>query len=341
MTKKLVEEIVQSVEENQNSYKPPLIVPTGSTILDLVVGGGFPFGKMINIIGDSSSGKTYLALEMLATTQKKYGNKLKWFYDSAEDGFSFDTDSMYGFSVLPEDNKRSFTIEEFGANLKTELNKIKDDEILIYILDSKERQAAIEAGKDYDKGSYKMEKQKFTSEFFRLRVNDIADKNCLLVILSQVRMKIDAMFGEKYSRSGGKALDFYSYINLWLSECQKQKQKDRVTSVTIKAKTKKAKIKTPFREGFIELVFDYGIDNVKGNINFLYDLKTPTGKNVDGYNKKKLEWDEEEYTVKKLIEHIESNDLETELENRVIQKWNDIEESIKTKGRKNKWTKLI
>jgi recombination protein RecA len=352
MAKKQKDELVEEIKQTSKKKIVANIkfIPSGITLLDLVLGGGWPIGTMVNIVGDKSSGKTYLTIESIIHAMKRdWKRKFDWFYDDAEGGFSFDTTTMYGVQIIPDDQVPSTTVEDFAGNLKHQLDNIDEGSLLIYALDSLdglssdaerkrdvERQKALEAGKEYEKGTYAMEKQKFMSEFFRLRASELKHKNALLIIISQVRQNINAMmFGEKYVRSGGKALDFYASTILWLAETEKKKKKDRVVGITIKAKTKKAKISAPFRECFLDLIFDYGIDNVGSNISYLYDLKTPQGKEKEG--KTKLDWDGQEFTKAKLTTYIEENNLEEELANRVREKWNAIEESISSKGRKNKW----
>lgn len=348
--KKIVKQVEKrNTATNAKKKVDKIFMPTGCTLIDLVTCGGYQAGKIINIVGDTSTGKTYLAIECIASAKQKFGKKLKWFYDNSESGFSFDTNVMYGFDVLTEamQKNRSVTVEDFSVNLHKQLKSLKSDEYLIYVLDSldglsseaerkrdKERIKAAEADKDYDKGTYAMEKQKYLSEFFRLRSAEIEDKNCLLIVISQVRHNIGVMFGEQYKRSGGKALDFYAHICLWLAVVEKIKKKNRMVAVTIKAKTKKAKISKPFRECFFDLIFDYGIDDIGSNIDFLYDLRTCTGNR--SIKKEKVEWEGTEYTRDALIKHIEENNLELQLEEKTITKWNDIEKEIAT-DRKSKW----
>lgn len=326
---------------------------TGITLLDLVLNGGYPLGTINNIVGDTSSGKTFIAIEYIAFLKSIFGDKIKFYYDDCEGGFSFDTKAMYGLEIIPDDQIPSNTVEDMAVNLNSQMDKLKKEESLIYVVDSLdglsseaerkrdiERQKAIESGKEYDKGTYAMEKQKFMSEFFRLRAGEIKHENVIQIVISQVRHNIGVMFGEKYVRSGGKALDFYCWSALWLAVAEKIKKKDRIIGVTIKAKTKKIKAGQPFRECFLNLLFDYGIDNVSSNIDFLYDLKDKTGKLKTikkREDKKKLKWDEEEYTRTGLIKHIEDNDLEDELEKRVIEKWDSLEDLISSKERKKKW----
>lgn len=322
-------------------------LPCGSTILSLIGSGGFPVGKMINIVGDKSTGKTLLTLEALFAMKQKYEDKLKIYYDDCESGYSFDTEKIYGKKLFDENIEPSKTIEEMEFNLNLQLNSINNDEYLVYVVDSfdalssdaeikraEKRRKGIEDGKTVDSGTYGMEKQKFCSELFRVLISKIKNKNCLLIIISQVRQNIGIMFGERYTRSGGKALDFYASQIYWLAECEKYKKKDIPTGVCIKVKNKKNKVGLPYRQGFIDILFDYGIDNITSNINFLYDLKTPTGKSQKA---KTVKWNDlEPMRPIKLITYIEENNLEDELEQKVKSKWYQIEQDIKTK-RKQKY----
>lgn len=333
MSKKITEQII---DKNKKEKKMEIekFISSGSTLLDLALGGGFPAGKIINIVGDKSTGKTLLAIETIAKNRKK----IKWFYDDSEAGFSFDTRNMYGFDMNVSNNC-SFTIEDFEKNISKQLKELKENKTLVYVLDcfdSLTSEAEIKRHeKESEKGSYKVEKTKILSEFFRLTRQKIKNKNCILIIISQVRMNIGIMFGEKYTRTGGKALDHYSSQIIWLAETEKHKRKDRVTGVTVKVKVKKNKVGLPFRECFVDILFDYGIDDISSNLCFLYDLKTPTGKMK---SKEKIEWiDGNKYSLRKLIKHIEENNLEEDLKKEVIKKWDDIENSVSSKERKNKF----
>jgi len=322
---------------------------TGSLLFDLVLGGwGYPVGKIVNLVGDKSTGKTLLSIELIAEARRVLGKKLKWFYDDAEAGFSFDTEMMYGFKIVADDSDCSFTVEDFDANLQRELSLLKDDEYLIYVLDSldsltteaelkriKKEKKEKETGDDVS-GSYKLEKQKFMSEFFRLRRRELKNKKCILVIVSQVRVNIGVSFGRKLIRLGGKALDFYAACVIWLSESEKYYKKKRCVGICVKAKCDKNKVGKPFRECFIDILFDYGIDNITSNIIFLYDLKTDKGKNK-ALKDKKIKWDNKEFNVLGLVRYIEKNNLEDELKNRVVEKWDEIENSISSNGRKSRW----
>jgi len=408
-----------------------LYFQTGLTLLDMVVGGepnvyGYPVGKFINIVGDKSAGKTFLANEMIAHAYHQFDKKkFKWRYDDCESGYSFDSMSMYGFEIIPKDDEgkplheSSSTVEGAFVNINNFAESLKSDQFGIYVLDSldgltsdeQDEQAearikAAKAGKTYDKGSYQMGKPKYLSrEFFPQLCSMIQDKNILVVIISQVRENIQPFSFEKYTRSGGKALDFYAHTVLWLATLKKIVKKEKSVGVVVKAKTTKSKTPRPFRDCQFSIVFDYGIDNIGSNLDYLYELRTdkgeltPASKSIawGGDIKKQslavvrkwlkiqpcpienprsgpnrienalmlflkdndkinldlvLSWIEEFPELKKaydkefggqggktfsreaLIKHIESNNLENELAEKAIEKWESIENDIASSRKK-------
>ena len=387
---------------------------TGCKLLDMVVGGakgvyGFPSGRFINIVGDKSAGKTFLSNEIIASAYHKYGSKkFKWVYDDCESGYSFDTESMYGFSIMPDKPIHSTTVEEAFCNISDFAESLKDDQFGIYVLDSldgltsdeqnkqaEERLDAFHDNKIYDKGSYNMGKPKYLSrEFFPQLCSVIENKNILVIIISQIRENVDMFSFEKFSRSGGKALDFYAHSVIWLATCKKITKKDRAVGVVVKAKTTKSKTPRPFRECFFSFLYDYGLDSIGTSVDYLFDLRTDKGE----LNKKAnaIQWNggisnlslvdlkeflseyelegkyqnskyfdgkanaddifdfiqsKKEYREKfaekfgdsmnrdELIEYIENENLESELDERVEAKWEDIESSIKS-NRKKKYATI-
>jgi len=345
-----IEDMAGQIEEGQEDVEETGIVEFtsfGSDIFDLIGGGGAPFGKVVNIIGDNSVGKSLVASEIIAYARKKYGKDLIWYYDDAEAGYSFDSMALWGFDIITEDMVRSETIEEFALHVDRSLDKIKPGQKLIYIVDSfdglssaqeleefEAKMVAVEKDKKIA-GTMGMAKGKGTNQFFRVMANKIKDKDCLLVIISQVRENIGAgMFEPKYRRNGGKSLDLYACQIYWLAVVEKYKRKDTVVGVCAKIKNTKNKVGKAYREGYMDLLFDYGIDNISSNIKYLYDLKTDGGKDSGKNAAKNLFWDEESYSFEDLIAHIEKNCLERVLTRRVKQKWDDFEKSITTDRKK-------
>jgi RecA/RadA recombinase len=355
--------------------KKPKRIPTnryltGSELLDVLVGGGegpgYPVGKIINIVGDKSSGKTFLTCEIVAASHYKFGDKLKWVYDDCESGFSHNTKKLYGFPIMPLDEKKrikSPTVEEAYCNIRNFFEKLPTDEFGIYIIDSLDGLDSKEGKKIADDqykrfnakkkrddeltddekkikekkeaGSYKMGKAKYLSQTFFPGLADLIErKNGLLVIVSQVRTNIDPFSFEKYTRAGGKALDFYCHTVLWLANVNKILAKGIPIGITVKAKNTKSKTPRPYRECYLKLFFEYGLDDITTGIDYLYDFLTPKGqliKNPHG------EWDGLPNNRKNLIDYVEKNNLQKELRKKVRDKWEALEESVKL-NRKPKYS---
>lgn len=406
--KKISKESLKNIEKailNPKKKKiNPNSFPTGSDLLDELVGGGeskgYPAGRIINFVGDKSSGKTFLALEVIAAAKQKYKNKLKWVYDDAESGFSFDTTRLYGFEIMSKNKKertKSRTVEDAYCNVRSFFeDTINEGEFGIYVIDSLDGLTSKEMNKiadtqyktfkgkvsEKEKGSYKMGKAKYLSDTFFPQLTDMIEtKNGLLIIISQVRQNMDPMSFEKFSRTGGKAMDFYCHTVLWLANINKIKRKDRPVGVTVKVKNNKSKTPRPYREGYLTIYFDYGLDNISTNIDFLFDLRTPSGQlqkeklvcwseatdvsitdikeflqdnKKESYYRKNIhakikydefmEWineDKQKTLLKKfnmqfsskmkrddLVAYIETNNLQKELTQRTVEKWEMIESSI-------------
>lgn len=310
---------------------------TGSLLLDLVVGGGvglgFPAGKIINIVGDKSSGKTFLACEIVANAYHNYKEKVKFIYDDAESGFGFNTKDLYGFDI-EEFKIKSRTVEELFCNVKDFINKLKKDEVGIYVLDSldglsssqlieigEERYKLFKQDKEYDKGSYQMEFAKFLSqEFFRNLTSEIDEKNILLIIISQIRTDVSPMSFKKWTRAGGKALDFYAHTVLWLKSLRTIEKKGADIGVIIQARTEKSKTPRPYRQCLFPIYFNYGIDDIGSCIDYLHNLRSDKTGELNS-KKEKIKFDDKEFTRDELIKFIEENDLIDGLKQMVINNW--------------------
>ena len=305
---------------------------SGCRVLDKLLGGkkdvlGVPAGRFINIVGDKSAGKTFLSNEFIAFSHYEYGDKFKWVYDDCESGYSFDTESLYGFEIMPQDKaerKHSKNVEDAFCNITKFSQSLKKGEFGIYVLDSldgltskeqddraKARLKAFDENEEFDKGTYGMGKQKYLSqEFFPQLCDTIENDNVLVIIISQIREKVDMFAGfEKYNRSGGKAMDFYAHSVLWLATCKKIEKKDTAVGVVVKAKTTKSKTPRPYRECFFSFLYDYGLDNIGTSIDYLFDLRSEkTGE----LNKKAnaIKWDgNNDYDKKTLKEFLAESEL--------------------------------
>ena len=272
---------------------------TGIKLIDMTLGGekgvyGSPSGRIINIIGDTSTGKTFIANEFIANAYWIYGDKFRWMYADCEHGYSFDTMSMYGLDVHNEQSDKPKNLEEAYYTIIKFAESLKDDEFGIYVLDSwdaltseeqdkraEERIDAIEKGKDM-KGSYGMGKARYASgEFFPQLCKVLDEKNILLIIVSQIRDNVDMFSFEKYKRNGGKALDFYCYMCFWLVTCKKYSYSEGDREITLGGtnmiKVTKGKVPRPYRKAFYTYYYLRGIDNIETGVDYLFDIRTRTG----------------------------------------------------------------
>lgn len=276
---------------------------TGSTLFDLLVGGGvsdpsspiglamgFCGGRIYNIYGEANSGKTFFACETIVASKRKYKDKFKFIYDDAEEGYSFDAETLWGVDIEPT---HSETIEELFVNIMDFLDGIKSDECGIYVVDSldalsnkeidervNDRIKAAKKNESFDQGTYGMSTQKFLSqEFFRKISSRLNETNCTLIFLSQLRDNVNAgLFGQKRRKSGGSALDFYCNQIIGLSVKEKFMCKGRTVGVCVEAKNTKAKNDRPFRSCFVNILYEMGIDNISSNLDYVLDLKNEHGK---------------------------------------------------------------
>lgn len=256
---------------------------SGSTLLDLALGGGWALSRVFNIVGDKSTGKTGNAVEAFANFKVKF-SKGRMRYAEAESAFDVSFAQQLGFpDEVERPEKMIHTVEEFSDDV---YKFTKQGGPGLYILDSLdalasdseiERQKARIEGKK-EKGSMGAEKAKDMSEMFRLLVQEMDAQECTLGIISQMRDKIGVMFGETKGRSGGRALDFYASQVLWLSETGKiehsSNNQKRVTAISVHSKVKKNKVGFPFREADYDLILGFGIDDENSMIDWLLITKT-------------------------------------------------------------------
>jgi hypothetical protein len=259
--------------------------------------------------------------------------KVRIIYDNTEGVMDFPIDQMYGQAFV--DGVEwicSKTVQGFGRNIAREVDKNKPGEMLLYIVDSLDALASqegldrFEAAAKTDKeegGTYGTEKAAYLSKSFFCNMCSIMErKDVTVLIISQIRQKIGVTFGEKYNRAGGKALDFYTHQVCWFAEIEKIKKtfrgEERVIGIRTRAKFKRNKVAKPFRESDLQILFDYGIDDIASNLAYLYGPKV-----------KLLEWDGEDYKREDLIKKIEDEGLQKELAMRVEEYWLEIEEAVK------------
>lgn len=270
----------EKVEEGGAYFASPkkdlAFIKSGCKLLDCVLGGGYPLGRIVNLVGDKSTGKTLLAIEACANFARDYSGPI-W-YAEAEAAFDKDYAEALGLPVdRVEFAENIYTVEDWYEHLESVLDNMDDREPGLYILDSLDALSdRAEQERKIDDGSYGANKAKKMGELFRRLVKKVEQKSVCIIVISQIRDAIGVMFGKKHTRSGGKALDFYASQVVWLAHIQTLKRTikkvDRAVGVKIKAKCEKNKIGLPLRECQFPIMFGYGVDDMAASLEWLKEI---------------------------------------------------------------------
>lgn len=253
---------------------------TGCTLLDCALGGGYALGRVTNIVGDRSTAKSALATEALINFTRQYP-KGKPSYRECEAAYDMGYAEAMGLPLKKIDfgaDEPFTTTEDFIRDVGAVTSeRIKTKTPGIYVLDSLDSLSdEAEMERKTGEASYGMAKAKLLSEFFRKSARKLERAETLLLVISQVRDNIGAMYGDKQKRSGGKALDFYASQVLWLAHIKTLKKTinkvERPRGVTIRAKVKKNKVGLPFRECDFDFIFGYGIEDVGASVKWLNEV---------------------------------------------------------------------
>lgn len=251
-------------------------IRSGCTVLDCVLGGGWPLGRIVNIVGDKSTGKTLLGVEAIANLFRQYEEADAW-YNEIESAFDTDYARALGIPFERVNYETNCpTVETLFKHVEENVFHADRDPSRpgLYIVDSLDALSdAAEMGRDIDASSYGAAKAKKLSEFFRRSTQRLKMYNTCLMIISQVRDNIGVTFGEKHSRSGGKALDFYASQALWLAHLKTLRRTvekvERPVGITVKARCKKNKVGLPYRDCEFDIKFGYGVDDIGASLSFL------------------------------------------------------------------------
>lgn len=330
---------------------------SGSTLLNLACtdhpNAGFLKGGYYYLVGDSTSGKTWLSLTCFAEAcrNKAFAN-YRLVFDDVEGGALMDIQHYFGKEVArrmePPRLKKgqpvfSDTVESFYDNV---FDCLEAGKPFIYVLDSQDSLSSGSAAKKFQQqkkareedeetaGSYGDGKAKYHSEHLRQILAGLRRTKSILIIIGQTRDNLGFGF-EKKTRAGGRALRFYANLEIWTSVEGKIKktvrEKERTIGANCIAEVKKNRVTGKIgkdRSVRIPIYYDIGIDDVGSCVDFLISEKHWRRIKVDGQGNRKV-YDASDIFCEgsrdKIIAHIEEEELENKVRNITAKVWKEIE----------------
>lgn len=333
----LAEEIAEVVggERKVEELKFDRIISTGSTQLDLAIsggrirGGGLPGGVIVEIYGPSGTGKSALLSEIIASCQINGGDAK---IVDPESRFDKEYSEIYGVKFDMCEYSRPDTVNEmFKELLNWKPNPSNENAICVFAADSL---AALSTEVEMEgTDSYGMKRAKDFSEGLRKTARKIANNNWLVPCTNQERESPTGIV-----TPGGKGVPYYASIRIRLSKpMQNAKIKrektingvkhEKIEGIRTNAQVTKSSVDEPFRTAKFSIVFGFGIDNVRDNLEYLKG-NTKADKYV---------FEDQEFSkIESAIKFIENNNLEKDLENKVIDMWNEIQQAFKETSRKKR-----
>ncbi len=294
-------------------------ISTGSVGLNRALGiGGFPRGRVVEIYGPESSGKTTLALHGIAEAQKKGG--IAAFID-AEHAFDRFYANKLGVDIAnllisqPDNGEQALEIVD---------NLIRSGAIDIIVIDSV---AALTPRSEIEgeMGDSKMGLQaRLMSQALRKLTSTISKTNCCCIFINQLREKIGVMFGNPETTTGGNALKFYSSVRLDIRRTSQIKEGDSIIGNRVRVKVMKNKVAPPFRMAEFDIIYGTGISRTGEIIDLGVDMEI-IKKSGSWFSYGETKLGQGRDAVKNLL--ADNPELAEELESKILNNLNIIDEA--------------
>jgi RecA/RadA recombinase len=313
------------------------VVSTGSTLLDLAISGGvypeggIPPGILVEVFGPSGCGKTVLLCEIAGAVQRQGGQAL---FNDPEGRLNRQFAALFGYKYEDADYSRPDTVTEMFEPIRSW--KPKRDGVTNGIFADSLAALSTDLEMEGDEGDKMgMRRAKEFSEMCRLTCRVLANRGYLMVCSNQIRQNPDAgKFGQKYKTPGGEAVPFYASLRLRCYSPEKTQRKikiggnehKRVIGVHTTFEVYKSTVDAPYRTAPVHIVFDYGIDDIRANLEFVKSIVGGSFYVLD--NNQRLDG-----SLERSIKMVEEGGLESQLVCSTIQLWREREEKFKVERR--------
>ena len=311
---------------------------SGITTLNLAISGSPDTfakpGNTVSYIGESDSGKTVLALTTMAASFYASGGTVKPLFYAFEPNLLIDIERLFGkkfAKALDTVTDLTMTLEQWQADIRGRFKASK--KVIVAATDSTDAlqcQADIDAANKIEKGSTKAGFGTAKAAAFSRAMPEIckavSDNQGLLILLSQVRENPAQMFGSPLRRSGGKALNYYSELMVWLMKSTKEKVDDVNVGGWTKIEVKRNKVTGEARTIYAPIYPAYGIDDTRSMLHFLAD--TDSGASWVGRDMSKIKVGEQEMTLAEMAAFYDTDATKEVLKRMVVEAWNAREAKI-------------